>query len=187
VEQDHYVQVIADIIGVSKEALRSKLNQKESTTRVLKKSKVEPRKPEVDTESIKFQDHLLAVALMQPALRTYLKPITIEMLSTEQAQQLLVFLQTHPDFSGDPKEAAALKDIGDYAKILSLQFEELYQGLELLELRNEAARMQVRVIEHYVKRQKHVLALQMQDASDQEGTRLLEQAKALDQLLKKSS
>lgn len=184
VEQDHYVQVIADLIGVSKEALLSKLNQKESTTRVLKKSKVEPRKPEVDTENIKFQDRLLAVCLMQPALRSYLKPITIEMLATEQAQKLVIFLQTHPDFSGDPKEAAALKDIGDYAKILSLQFEELYQGLELLELRNEVARMQVRVIEHYVKKQKHILALQMSDASDEEGTKLLEQAKALDQLLK---
>jgi DNA primase len=184
VEQDHYVQVIADIIGVSKDALRSKLNQTERTQPVLKKSKAEPVQPSVDTELMKFQDRLLAIMLMQPALRSYLKDISIDMLATETAQKLWAFLETHPDFSGDPKEAAKLKEIGDYAKILSLQFEELYQGLELLELRNEAARLQVRVIEHYVKKQKQLLAQRMPDATDDEATRLLEQAKDLDQLLK---
>lgn len=184
VEQDHYIQVLAEKIGVSKDALRTKLNQQDGTARVLKRNKAELPQPTVDTEFIKYQDHLLAVGLMQPALRSYLKPVTVEMLVTEEAQKLLTFLDTHPDFSGDPKEAAKLKDIGDYAKILNLQYEELYQGLELLELRNEAARLQARVIEHYVKKQKQALAAKMTDASDQEATKLLEQAKDLDQLLR---
>jgi DNA primase len=184
VEQDHYVQVVADLVGVSKEAMRSKLNQTGSTKPVLKKAKIEAAEPAVDTEFIKFQDHLLAIALMQPPLRTYLKPLGAAMLATEQAQKLLAFLDTHPDFSGDPKEAVKLKEIGDYAKILNLQYEELYQGLELLELRNEATRLQARVIEHYVKKQKQLLAQKMHDASDEDATKLLEQAKALDQLLR---
>jgi DNA primase len=184
VEQDHYVQVLAQKIGVSADALRSKLNQKSGTTRVLKRNKVDLIQPALDTEFIKFQDHLLAIGLMQPALRTYLKPITVEMLITEPAQQLLAFLDAHPDFTGDPKEAAKLKDIGDYAKILNLQYEELYQGLELLELRNEAARLQARVIEHYVKKQKQLLAQKMNQASEADSTKWLEQAKALDQLLR---
>lgn len=187
VEQDHYVQKIAGIIGVSADALRTKLNQKDSTSRALKRGRGEPQALSRDAEFIKFQDRLLAIALMQPPLRPYVKSVTVEMLVTEQAQKLLAFLDAHPEFSGDPKEAAKLKDIGDYAKILNLQYEELYQGLELLELRNEATRLQVRVIEHYVKKQKQALAQKMNDAPDVDATKLLEQAKALDQLLRTTS
>lgn len=70
-------------------------------------------------------------------------------------------------------------------KILVLQYEELYQGLELLELRNEAARMQVRLIEQYVKTKKQPLIEAMRTADEPEATKLLEQAKELDTLLKK--
>jgi hypothetical protein len=122
--------------------------------------------------------------LMQPALRSYLEPITEEMFQEEPAKQMLSFLLQNPGFSGDPKEAAVLQDISDYAKILALQFEELYQGIELLELRNEAARLQTRLIEQYVKTKKQPLIDSMHEASDDERTQLLTEAKALDELLK---
>lgn len=126
----------------------------------------------------------MAIVLFHSALRTHLKSLTVEMLVGDEAQQLLVFLQANEEFSGDPKEAKALQQIGDYVKILALQFETLYQGLELLELRNEATRLQGRVIDHYVKQEKQRLANRMRESTDTEATKLLEQAKALDQLLK---
>lgn len=185
VEQDHYVQEIAQIIEVSAEALRTKLNQSSQQTRLLKKRKTDnPAPPAEDMESIKFQDHLMALMLMQPAVRYYLKSIKPEMLITDSAKQLFAFLEANPDFSGDPKAAQELKDIADYVKILGLQFETLYQGLELLELRNEAARLQVRVIDIYVKQRKRELAAQLASADEAEQAKLLTQAKELDKLLR---
>lgn len=184
VEQDHYIQRLAKAIGVSSEAMRSKLEQSDRTKILLKKKKTELESPKEHVEYIKFQDHLMSLLLMQPALRFYLKSLQAKMLVSDPAKQLLKFLQENEDFTGDPKEAEALRDIWEYTKILGLQYEELYQGLELLELRNEAARLQTRLIEHYVKVKKHQLALEMAEANDEQQVKLLQQAKELDKLLK---
>ena len=72
---------------------------------------------------------------------------------------------------------AAAENGADYVKIQSLLYEELYQGLELNELHYEAARLQARLIETYVKTQKNKLALAL-ETSDESDTRvMLEQAK----------
>lgn len=185
VEQDHYIGRMAEIIGASKSALEQKLHKITPENRMLKQT----NKPalvvnQVDLDRIKTQNQLLAVTLMQPALRHYLEGLKSEMLSEEAAQKLLSFLQENPQFAGDPKEAAPLRQIDDYVKILGLQYEELYQGLELLELRNEAARLQTRVIDQYVKARKNELGAAMRAAPEKEIEELLEQAKALDLLLK---
>jgi DNA primase len=78
----------------------------------------------------------------------------------------------------------SLKPIEDYVKIIGLQYEELYQGLELTELRYEAARLQTRLVERYVKTQKQTLAAQLADSDDATTTSLLGQVKQLDALLK---
>ncbi len=185
VEQDHYIQIIAKDIGVSADAMRTKLSHGKPGNKVLKRRKSDENQVATeDQELIKFQDHLMALLLMQPALRFYLKSLTPEMLVTEPAKELLAFLEDHEDFNGDLKTSADLRNIADYVKILNLQFEQLYQGLELLELRNEAARLQVRVIEHYVKQQKRELTAQLHDAGEAEAATLLQKAKELDELLK---
>ena len=55
------------------------------------------------------------------------------------------------------------KSLADYVKIQSLLYEELYQGLELNELHYEAARLQARLIETFIKTEKAKLALLMED------------------------
>ena len=77
-----------------------------------------------------------------------------------------------------------MQELAEYGTILSLLYEELYQSLEVIELRYEAARLQVRQIETYVKRKKAALAISMQQANDEELEALLETAKKLDVLLK---
>ncbi len=184
VEQDHYLGKIGEIIGTSKAALEQKLRTSNQPAQRLK-SRDKMAAPDPDfIDRTKIQNHLMALTLMQPALRYHLEAIREDMLLDESARKLLQFLQDNPQFNGDPKETAALRNIGDYVKILGLQFEELYQGLELLELRNEAARLQTRLIDQYVKTKKHELAEVMRTAQDKEMTELLEQAKALDLLLK---
>jgi hypothetical protein len=76
-----------------------------------------------------------------------------------------------------------LSNITDYVKILSLHYETLYQDLDQLEVNYEAARLQVRLIEAFIKTKKAVLSQQMLEADDQKTRELLEEAKSLDQLL----
>jgi DNA primase len=185
VEQDHYLNKLAKLLGVSAEALKSKLNDKPPVVRVLKKNKSAPMVVDkMQLDAARVQDHLLALFLMQPALRHYMQSIQDDMLTNENALKVLRFLRKHPDFAGNPKEAAGLKEVGDYVKILGLQFEELYQDLELLELRNEATRLQAKLIDIYVKMKKQPIIEALRESEEPERTRLLEQAKALDQLLK---
>jgi len=185
VEQDHYVLKIADIIGVSKEALLQKLNQTEAAAaRPLKK--VTPQPAAVDKKELEYtktQDHLLVLMLLQPKLRQPLDILTPEMFTNENSRQLLAFLQKNRDFDGTPDTAAALKPIGDYVKITLLQYEELYQGLELTELQYEVTRLQARLVEQFVKHKKEQLITQLRSADDALTISLLEHVKALDTLL----
>lgn len=185
VEQDHYLLAIAETIGVSREALDNKLQLGGAeATRPLKRPKV-ALKP-IDrkwVEDLRAQDQLLALVLLQPKLREYLDMMAPEMLFSDDAKQLLAFLKDHPDFDGKPEAAAELKQIGDYVKIIALQYEELYQGLELTELRYEAARLQARLVERYVKNQKQTVSAELVDADDATTRVLLEQVKQLDNLL----
>ena len=72
------------------------------------------------------------MALMQPKLRDITKKLQSSELFTEgHPRQVFKFLKKNPDFKGDPKVAEQLQTIGDYVKIIMLQFEELYQDLPL--------------------------------------------------------
>ena len=54
--------------------------------------------------------------------------------------------------------AKQLQPDGDYVKIIMLQFEELYQDLPLDDLRSKPINLKHRLIDRYVKIQKHKLA-----------------------------
>ncbi len=183
VEQDHYVAAVAERLGVSKAALERKLQSQATSPRLARHAKV-VKEPihSFQVDQRKTQNHFLTLMYFQSPLRTYMIPITTDMLLDEPAQHLLKFLQEHPRFAPEttPEE---LETLADYVKILSLQFEELYQDLELLELRNEAARLQVRLIEQYVKIQKQPLTTALAQADEAEAQKLLEKAKKLDSLL----
>jgi DNA primase len=182
VEQEHYLEKLGKTIGVSKEGLLSKLKSKSEPVR-LKKTAVTPVMPQ-SAEIIKAQNNLLALALTVPNLRSFLDLLTAEMLPEEPAQKLWKFLHQHDDYDGTTKPPPQLSELADYVKILSVIFEELYRDLEPLELRYEAARLQVRLIEHYVKTKKTTLVVAMQTADETKTQDLLTQAKALDALLK---
>lgn len=183
VEQEHYLDKLGKILGVSKDALLSKLRGTNQPTR-LKKPVTQPALQTISPELIRAQNHLLALALKVPNLRTYLQPLTTEMLPEKPAQQLMAFLQTNPDFNGGAKAPSELADLQDYVKILLVIFEELYQNLETLELRYEAARLQVRLIEQYVKTKKQPLTAALETADQKQTAEILQKVKALDALLK---
>ena len=185
VEQDHYLAAIAAASAISRDALQAKLLMPKFESGVKTKSS-SPNASPVDFKQVEFmkaQDHLLAVVLFNPALHEYLELITPAMLAKEESKQLLLFLRSNPDFNGKTAEHEVLKSVADYVMILGLQYEELYQDLELTELQYEAARLTARLIESFVKSQKQMLAQELAGANEAQTAQLLETVKQLDRLL----
>lgn len=199
VEQDHYAQKLAAMVGVSAPAMRAKLKTANPHS-ALRRPKAPPARPPTDAEIVKAQDHLLALTLHAPALRAFLNPIEADMLATESAKKLLAFLKEDPDYDlakDDQRQLARLdtgqsageplagdaRGLPDYVKMLQLQYEELYQGLDELELGYEAARLQARLIEQYVRAKKALITSALRDADEKRTKELLNQVRALDALL----
>ncbi len=134
-------------------------------------------------ENKKAQDQFLSLMFSRQTLREFLDLVTAEMLYEDDARQLLAFLKKNRDFKAKPDEAKQLKPLADYVKIETLLYEELYQGLELNELHWEAARLQARLIEQFIKNQKMKLAEELETSDEKTTKRLLTQAKEYDQLL----
>lgn len=187
VEQEHYLQQIAQRTGVSVDALRTKFATNAPPPRPLKKPARAPQQnDQAHLEWAKAQDHLLALALMRPALRDQLELLDLDMFPQESARQLLEYLQTHPDFDGTLSSAPLLRPIADYVKIVALQYEALFQDLDEHEARYEANRLRIRLIGIYVKTKKAALAEALHTADEATSQTLLARVKALDTLLKNS-
>ena len=203
VERDHYMNTIAGIIGVSRDALEQKMvtTTEQTGPKIQKTVKTTTVVDRVSVELERQQDTFLCLMLVRPTLREFLTIMEPEMFHTVQASALFVFLKENPDFYDKPEQLAKLwskeqatattdeerqltvQVLQDYVKIQSLLYEELYQGLELNELHYEAARLQARLVEQFVKIQKQALVSKF-DTSDEEMTRaLLGQVKQYDQLL----
>jgi DNA primase len=232
VEQDHYVEVLAQKLSVSKVAIEQKLSAKTVPTRQAPKKKTSVQKVDkITADVLKTQNQLMALLLLQPKLRATDMPLTEDMVNEEQARELLKFLKANPTYnfkdsqvkhadgaqddgenrsksyqeygaresepatqrsaansssvpSSARKQATVLLKLRDYVKMLVLLYEEIYQDLEFIELEYEATRLQVRLIERYVKTQKQSLAKQLANANDANTQKLLEKAKEFDNLLK---
>jgi len=158
VEQDHYLQEVSKLIGVSHDALLAKMQNKTTEKPRLKTPKNPPRMPDKATaDHLKTQNHLLSLVLMQPKLRPLVSIMTADMLPGEDARAVCTFLQEHPDFAGDPATATSLRPVSDYVKMIALLFETVYQDIEPAELQFEVIRLRGKLIEQYVKMQKPFL------------------------------
>ncbi len=185
VEQEHYIGEIAKLIGVSNQALLGKLKDAVPLPKLkAHKAAVKPL-DSAQLEMTKVQNNLLSITLLRPAMRSFLVPIKTQMIIEAPARDLLAFLEANPDFAGEAAAATPLRPIADYVKMLSLLFEELYQDLELQELQGEAARLQVHLIDQYVKSQKQRITRELQSSDDARTAELLAAAKKFDDLLKK--
>lgn len=187
VEQDHYLQVIAQATDVRREALAAKLAgvatepPKAVRTRHVPAALTDAK----GVEYAKTQDHFLTLVLVQPTLRGFMAAVTADMFAKDESRQLHALLQANPEFDAKkPADAATLHPLADYGKILLLQYEELYADLDSTELQYEAARLRARLIETYVKQQKQQITAQLADADEATTDVLLQQVTQLDTLLK---
>lgn len=187
VEQDHYLGRIAELIGVSKQALGNKLSGIEKiAAQPQRKNKAQPS-ARADQTSIVNQNHFLCIVMMRPNLRKILSDITPEMLITEEGQALVTFLQAHPDFDGsiaaqkELLQSSKVQNLSDYVKMLTLQYETLYQNIDDTELGYAIHQLKVRLIRQYVEGKKAELRTKMSEETEHG---LLEQMRNLDLLLK---
>jgi DNA primase len=185
VERDHYMNAIAETIGVGREALEQKYQKTTEAAPATRQRRIKTTPAQLDKfaiENQKLQDHFLSLMLMRKTLREFLDVVTPPMLYTEDGRQLLQFLKDNPDFDG--KDAKKLQNLADYVKIQSLLYEELYQVLELNELHDEAARLQAQLVKKFVETQKAKLSdLQRETADEAELRSLQEQDKQYNALL----
>lgn len=194
VEQDHYMAKVAEVLGVSRRALHQKLVS-QPTGRPKPPLKTVPTPVDLDKVSVEYQksqNHLMALLLLHPPLRSKALLVRQEMLPSPAARDLFAFLLEHPDFNGDFETLPANTDDGvvqklaDYAKILQLHHEELYGSVEVIELTYEVTRLQARLIEQYIKHEKQNLTAQLGQADETASRRILTQVKDLDVLLKQA-
>jgi len=188
VEQEHYLKLVASTTDTSLEAVKAKLDTRLPDLPVVRLKKPKLKFAPIDPQAIEYQrlqNHLLAMALMQPKVRDVLTTCHDDYFSDGPSRQLFQFIHENPDFNGDPKVAKQLQVISDYVKIIILQFEELYAALSLDDLRSQAESLVIRLIDRYVKIQKHALALAMDEASSEsEIKELVQKADKLNELIK---
>lgn len=186
VEQEHYKKRVAGMVDVSLEAL-NRQSEAGLSRPYLKKGKNVDMPSKTDADIAKTENQYLSLLLMQPSLRVYTNAVKPQMLKRTESAELFAVIAKHPkDKARDILEA--IKDVQlltDYGKVVSLLYEELYAHLEFVDLQYEAARLQVRVIEHFIKDQKLAITAKLQTEKNEKlVTELLTKAKKLDQLLK---
>ena len=188
VEQEHYLKQVAELTDTSFGAMKAKLASRGGAEQPSLRRRAVSEPAVLDklaAENQKLQDHLLAMLLAQPKLRGLLENLKDEYFSAGPPLQLFKFLQKNPDFDGKSKPTKELKEIADYVKVLSLQFEELYLGLDFGDLESQATSLQARLIDRYVKTEKQKLLDQMQATDDNKKLdRLMQKANELNKLLK---
>ena len=162
VEQDHYLQQIADMIGTSIDALQQKLaGVEEPIQKPLKKaSRNQPM--QLDTKS--YQDNLLAVAFVDPTVRELLKDIEADMVATDERKELLQFLKTNNEVTQDVPDG--LQNIDTYVKIVLLKADTRYGQWSNEDRYFEAARLVRQLITEHKKIQKDQLMMQLRTAEE---------------------
>lgn len=185
VEQDHYVRKIAEILSVDPDAIKSKLRETASQRATRKQNTRQP--VEIDKYALdlkKIQDKIMALGLMRPGLREELGTIKSEFLPEEQARTLFNYLLEHPEFDGTLKGVTGLKKITEYVKIVSLQYEDLYQDQDDVELKQELKRQMNSLIKQYVKTKNAEISYQLEQAGGEYSSEILQQVNQLNALLK---
>src|SRR3990167_7732263 len=188
VEQEHYLRLVAELTDTSYDSIKAKLGQgnKEVPTPLRQvKELTTSEATQINLDYQKLQDHFLSMVLCKPKLRDLLNDLKPTYFSDGPARYIYAFLKSHPDFTGQPKQIASLRDAGDYVKIISLLFEELYQALPADELKEQAANLKQRVIASYVKIRKHQIAGEIkQTTNESKINKLVTEANKLNELIK---
>ncbi len=186
VEQEHYLKKVAEITDTSIEAVVMKLAKKPALSDTPRMRTVKPQPAaatKTEQEQQIAQDHFLSIALAKKSMRQLLPSMDLLWFRDGPSRELAQFLQKNPAFNGSGTASEKLQSIADYVKIVGLQYEELYASIDDDQLREIHARLKKRIIEIYVKKQRKLLAVAMQQSvNDNDNQKLVEKVQRLNQL-----
>lgn len=162
VEKEHYLNLLANDLEVSQEAMLSRLELFNTATPTKK------RVGKVATEAIPdqngYQDQLLCLLVVYPITRRVLETIDDEPVFAKiERQQLFdyIALNPHESFEELPKD---LHNLTDYVKILTLMAEELYSAFDANERLREAQDLVRRLQKDYKKSEMLKITAAIRDA-----------------------
>lgn len=163
VEQDHYLQRIAQKVGISLDALQQKMSGvTDPQEKPLKKVNTQAQPVVADPKG--YQDNLLAVGLIDLAVRDLLQDVTPDMMTTDERKATLQYLQTNREPVQDVPDD--LKNIDTYVKIVSLKADARYGDWSDEDRYFEAARLVRQLITEHKKTQKDILTTKLRDAEE---------------------
>ena len=182
VEQEHFMQKIAAYTSTTLETVKEKLITTEDEDRPRELRPVHIAE-EAKQDPAAHQDNMLALALIDPAVRELLAEVTEEMLATDERKEVLRYIRrsTEP-VQGIPKE---MQDYETYVKILLLKADARYGEWSDEDRYFEAARLVRLTITEHKQIQKNALTKSLREAEDigddEEALRLRQ---ALNELIK---
>lgn len=166
VEQDHYIQQLADTVSVAPGAIRRKvaaLGSSGESNRDVKEAAYQSEGRAKGEDSV-VEEALLAVTATYPDTRTSLQDVRSEYFSSTQRQELYRLLRSVGDVAltdGLPEE---LQPFENYVKILLLQGEAHYQDLPAVDRRIEAFSLVQRLHAINIKKSKTELSQKLKAA-----------------------
>lgn len=161
VEQEHYLQMVAEKTGASIEALTAKMSGITTNKTVLRHPKVKktaPQKPSDET-----LDMLLGLAVQEPGVRRWLASVPEEITDNVNTRELLKYLTQNPNAALDPMPET-LKNIEEYVKIVQLKFDTRYADWDKDDLPGEMARLVKHVISKHRENKIQQLMSNLRDA-----------------------
>ncbi|MEO6109468.1 MAG: DNA primase [Candidatus Saccharimonadales bacterium] len=163
VEQEHYLQQIAAYTNSSIETLKEKLTKTEGP--VEKELKKVVQSGEVHADPASYQDNLLAVSLIDPAVRELMAEVTVDMIPTDERRAVLEYIRSTSDgiLQNVPED---LKDYDTYVKILLLKADARYGEWSDEDRYFETARLVRQLITEHKKNQKTALTVSLRAAEE---------------------
>ena len=184
VEQEHFMQKIAAYTSTSLDTVKQKLSTVPDDDQPKELRPVHIAE-DVKQDPAAHQDSMLALALVDPAVRELLAEVTEEMLATDERKEVLRFVrQTTETVQAIPQ---GLQDYETYVKILLLKADARYGEWSDEDRYFEAARLVRLTITEHKQTQKDALTKSLREAedtgNDEEALRLRQ---ALNELIKET-
>lgn len=185
VEQEHYLQKISGYTDISLDTVKAKLanNTTDEPEKELRPTHV---KEEVKADPAAPQDSLLALALIDPAVRGLLTDLTDAMIATDDRLDILSYLRTATNtVTAVPED---LKNYEEYVKILLFKADTRYGEWSDKDRYHEAARLVRSIRTEHTQTQKNELTTALRIAEDNgDEAEALRLRQALNEIIKEIS
>ncbi len=191
VDQDHYIQLMAQRTGSSLDALQTKLvaTEDKGTEDHRLRPVAETAKAALSEVDAPYQDDVLAALLIEPSTRQQLQAVDPELFLDEKRQAVAQFLISNIDMVADTPKS--LQKYDTYVKILLLRAETRYGSWSSKDRSLEVARLLRQIITEHNKIKRDTLIAQLRDAEDKhddaEATRLRAEINGLIKEIKNGS